>query len=188
MTTVTLLCIVVPIILIVLIYAVPAAQRRNAQRVFEENQRAARTAEQAYRAALRELRTQPASPEHKARALQLGRTYSNLTRNQSGVTVYDEMAIANDIAGATAGAAQAAPAAPASADAVSERLKRIDELRTKGIISDVEYAPSDSRSRTETYRARSSAKIWRSRLMMVSWLATSGAGAAHCISWPSGSM
>lgn len=50
------------------------------------------------------------------------------------------MALSNDISAATAGAmvAQAQPAQPAAS--VEQRLQALDALRTKGLITDAEYA------------------------------------------------
>jgi Short C-terminal domain len=84
------------------------------------------------------------SADLRQQALARGREYSNLTRSQKGVTIYDEMAVMNDIGAATAGATTlAATPAPApvvaSTTSVEDRIKRLDELRTKGIVNDQEY-------------------------------------------------
>lgn len=96
----------------------------------------------AYQGSLVQLKQQPTNADLKQRTLELGRAYSNLTRSQKGVTIYDEMALGNDISAATAGASVAAApiaaAAPPSAS-IEDRLKRLDELRTKGVINDQEY-------------------------------------------------
>jgi hypothetical protein len=55
------------------------------------------------------------------------------------VTVFDEIALSNDINAATASASVVAPA-PAAAPSVEERLKRLDELRAKGVVNEQEYA------------------------------------------------
>jgi hypothetical protein len=60
-------------------------------------------------------------------------------------STFDEVALANDISAATAaaGAPQPAPApAPVTAPAPSlaDRMKKLNELRDAGLITDVEYA------------------------------------------------
>src|SRR5687767_1709985 len=57
-----------------------------------------------YKQALELLKQQPSNPDFHQSALKWGRYYSNLTRDQKGVTVYDEVALANDLKAASAGA------------------------------------------------------------------------------------
>src|SRR5436305_12048994 len=69
-----------------------------------------------YRQSLEVLKQQPNNPELRQKTLEWGRYYSNLTRDNKGVTIYDEVALANDINAACAGGAHAAndPTAPAT--------------------------------------------------------------------------
>lgn len=103
----------------------------------ERRQNILKAAQNAYQNSLAKLKQSPTDADIKQKTLELGRYYSNLTRQQQGVTVYDEMALGNDISAATAGATVAA--APTAAS-VEERLKTIDELRSRGMISDAEHA------------------------------------------------
>lgn len=91
----------------------------------------------AYRAALNHLKQQPTNADVKEQALQLGRAYSKLTRQRRGVTIFDEMALMNDINAATAGAT----IAPSN---VEDRLRRLADLRSKGLIDDGEYTTQRS--------------------------------------------
>jgi hypothetical protein len=93
-----------------------------------------------YQGWLAKLKIQPTNADIKQKALKWGRIYSNLTRESKGVTVYDEMALMNDISAATAGAAVATVATVSGGASVEDRLKTIDDLRTKGVISDQEHA------------------------------------------------
>lgn len=68
-------------------------------------------------------------------ALRIGRILSNLTRNRRGVTLFDEVAISNDISAACAGAVAPRPKAT-----VETRLIHLAELKTKGLIDDEEYS------------------------------------------------
>jgi hypothetical protein len=129
----TLFCILIPIILIVVIFFV-ASQKRNA---LEQ-------ASAAYQDSLRELKTKPTNADLKQQTLALGRQYSNLTRNRRGVTVYDEMALMNDINAATASAthapsASSTPSAAPKPVSIEDRLKQLDALKTKGLLSDEEF-------------------------------------------------
>jgi hypothetical protein len=95
---------------------------------------------EAYQAALSGLKSDPTNANLRQQALHLGRTYSNLTRNKQGVTVYDEMALMNDINAACAGASSAAGDQRRKAgQPLEERLARLSELRNKGLISEQEY-------------------------------------------------
>lgn len=133
MDGITLFCILIPVILIVVIFFV-ASQKRNALE----------KASAAYQDSLRELKAKPTNADLKQQTLALGRQYSNLTRDRRGVTVYDEMALMNDINAATASAVHAASAsstpsiAPKSAS-IEDRLKQLDALKTKGLLSDEEF-------------------------------------------------
>jgi len=114
-----------------ILVAISIANSREADR----RRKALAEARDAYHGALAELKAAPSNPDVKQRTLDFGRTYSNLTRQSKGVTVYDEMALANDISAATAGATAAA--VPAT---VQERLTRLDELRASGTITEAEHA------------------------------------------------
>ena len=62
-----------------------------------------REAKASYQASLAKLKSNPTNPDLKQRT-QLGRIYSNLTRRKRGVTIFDEVALMNDINAACAGA------------------------------------------------------------------------------------
>ena len=63
-----------------------------------------KAAKAAHEASLLQLRQNPTDPDLKQQTLALGRAYSNITRDQQGVTVFDEVALSNDINAACAGA------------------------------------------------------------------------------------
>ena len=92
-----------------------------------------------YRQSLELLKQQPNDPELRQKALGLGRYYSNLTRSNKGVTVYDEVALSNDINAACAGAGQAAKDSTTTRP-IEERLDQLKALFEKGIISEQEYS------------------------------------------------
>ena len=62
------------------------------------------SAHAAYRSALAHLKTNPTDPRLKQQALQLGRAYAAMTRQQTGVSIYDDVTLATDMSAAIAGA------------------------------------------------------------------------------------
>jgi hypothetical protein len=60
---------------------------------------------EAYQNCLVRLREEPFNADLRHQALNLGRTYSTLTRNKKGITVYDEDAVMADINAAGAAGA-----------------------------------------------------------------------------------
>lgn len=90
-----------------------------------------------YQQALGRLRAEPHRQELRQQALDAGRKYASVARQSGVVTAYDEVSILNDI-NAAAGPA-AAIAAPA-AQAIEERLQTLEGLRTRGVITEDEYA------------------------------------------------
>jgi hypothetical protein len=92
--------------------------------------------ESMYRDALAALKADPTNADLKQRALSVGRAYSALTR-QNNVTIYDEMAVMNDIAAATAGAGAAA--AVPNRETIEARLTRLNDLHSKGLVTDQEW-------------------------------------------------
>jgi hypothetical protein len=99
-----------------------------------------RDAQKNYRDLLELLKQHPTDPNVRERALAWGRHYSNLTRQGQGVAIFDEVALANDINAACAGAAQRPTTAPSPREASTEdRLSRLQDLFTKGIITEDEY-------------------------------------------------
>jgi len=114
-----------------------------ALQALEEAQRNVRRAHEAYQAALEHLRLLPSDPVRREQALELGRRYATWTRRahgQAGVTLYDEVALANDIAAACAAATSSAPPSAATPPSPEQRLKRLSELRAQNLITEEEFA------------------------------------------------
>src|SRR6185295_13550226 len=99
----------------------------------------------AYRESLAQLKQDPSNPNLRQETLRLGREYSNLTRDQKGVTVFDEVALSNDINAACAGAAVQRPALASVAGSVEARLQKLSSLKAQGLISEAEYEESRRR-------------------------------------------
>ncbi|HKP45447.1 MAG TPA: SHOCT domain-containing protein [Pyrinomonadaceae bacterium] len=128
-----LACCIVPLILIVVVIIAVVVDSNKKQKAILE-------AHRAYQDSLSRLKSDPANPNLRQQTLQLGRVYSNLTRNRRGVTVFDEVALMNDINAACAGAssAQTGPL-NSSTPSIEERLSRLSDLRARGLIDDEEY-------------------------------------------------
>jgi len=115
--------------------------------VVSENRRANRKrksfleAHRAYQEHLEQLKDEPTDPALRQETLRLGRLYSNLTRNNQGVTIFDEVALANDINAACAAAASPHRAKEGSgSQSIEERLEKLVRLRDRGLISMTEWA------------------------------------------------
>ncbi len=110
----------------------------------EERRRKLAHAHAAYQTALTKLKQQPTDATCRQLALDAGRTYSNLTRESKGVTLFDEMALKNDLDAAAAGAGAGAPTmtAPTSVPetpSVADRLGVLGDLKARGLITEEEF-------------------------------------------------
>lgn len=99
-----------------------------------------RRGEQEYQESLHSLRQDPSNPDIKQAALAAGRAYAALTREREGfgITVFDEVALSNDIQAACA-AGHGPIASSAGSLTVEERLQRLQTLHLKGLLSAEEY-------------------------------------------------
>lgn len=129
-------CIALPIILLIALI-VGMVMRSSARR------KALEEASAAYQEALAALRKRPTDTTAYQRALNSGRAYSSLARENKGTTIFDEVALQNDLQAATAGgraaAAVSTPAPVAPASSVENRLQQLEALRTKGLVTEAEY-------------------------------------------------
>lgn len=117
-------------LLVIVVVAIAVMYSRAKQRELDQ----ARTQ---YRESLARLKSDPTNPDLKQQTLSLGRAYSNLTRDRKGVTVFDEVALSNDISAACAAAS--VRSASVASSSPEERLNKLAELRQKGLVSDEEY-------------------------------------------------
>lgn len=92
-----------------------------------------------YFRSLDELKNNSNNPDIRQETLQLGRDYSNLTRKKRGVTIYDEMALMNDINAACAGATVSSAKEIANNATIEERLAKLSELKERNLINEEEY-------------------------------------------------
>ena len=91
------------------------------------------------------LKLDPGNPDLRQRTLGYGRTYSALMREENKSTIFDEMALMNDINAACAATQQVtAPVAPESTlsrttDDLEERFLKLQGLKDKGLIDEEAY-------------------------------------------------
>jgi len=133
-------CIGVVIAVIVVVMLIVNHDKKLAAEALER-------ARQHYQRSLSRLKSDPANADLRQSTLGLGRAYSNLTRNKKGVTVFDEVALMNDINAACAGAAVLnLPTKPTTnAHSIEDRLMKLSDLRSKGLIDEREYNASRQR-------------------------------------------
>lgn len=107
-----------------------------------QKNKAIEEAHAAYLESLAALKGRPTNADLKQRTLALGREYSNLTRDSKGNTVFDEVALMNDINAACAAATGHAGGASTQTNGGSaeDRLTVLNDLRAKGLLDDAEYA------------------------------------------------
>jgi hypothetical protein len=120
------------LILVAIIIVMVNASNRAAKALAE--------ARAAYQASLSHLKANPTNADLRQRTLALGRVYSNLTRSRKGVTLYDEVALMNDINAACAGAVAKSPSMTTpSRQTIEQRLAMLSDLKVKGLINEQEY-------------------------------------------------
>ena len=101
-------------------------------------------AKAAYQQALAILERNPTDGGARKRALRLGRAYSNLMRDGEGETLFDEVAVRNDMDAVSGGKTEIVGGTPprshAAPPALENRLADLKNFRDNGLISEEEYA------------------------------------------------
>jgi hypothetical protein len=93
---------------------------------------------QQYQGSLSSLKKNPGNANLRQETLRLGRAYSNLMRDKEGNTVFDEVALMNDINAACAATQHAIATSMPSGD-IEARLRKLKELKSKNLIDDKDY-------------------------------------------------
>jgi Short C-terminal domain len=129
-------CWVVVIVVVVIVILVVVANRQALEK-----------AKAAYHASLADLSADPTNTTLHQKTLELGRAYSNLTRNQKGVTLFDEVALMNDINAACGAKVSLADSTSPKRipEPVEQRLQKLAQLKQSGLIDDQEYSAKRSR-------------------------------------------
>lgn len=100
-------------------------------------------AREAYLRSLANLKADPRNADLRQQTLALGRAYSNLMRDKKGQTVFDEVALMNDINAACAGASERSLDVQVTAPPVQDieaRLQKLLSLRERNLIDEDEYS------------------------------------------------
>ena len=94
-----------------------------------------------YDESLINLKNDPSNATIKQRTLGLGRIYCNLTRDNKGVAIYDEMALMNDINAACAASHQSRPTNIEKIPVldIEARLLKLQSLKNLGLIDDADF-------------------------------------------------
>ena len=103
-----------------------------------DKQKALDVAHAAYQESLAQLKASPTDPNLRQLALDAGRTYASLSRENNKVAIFDEVALKNDLDATTAGAVSITASVP-PATSVADRLRQLDDLRNQGLVTDEEY-------------------------------------------------
>ena len=99
----------------------------------------------AYHASLEKLTDDPTNPILRKATLEFGRAYSNISRNNNGVALFDEVALMNDINAACGGTTAISnsgnpPTPPIDAGlSIQDRLTKLRQLKEQGFVSELEY-------------------------------------------------
>lgn len=138
--TFVVLCVVAPIAVIIAFFVRAELRRR---RIAE--------AEEIYNEWLQELRAFPTDSAVRIQTLEAGREYARALRESGNETIFDEVALLNDI-NAIAGSSvsksieRQQPSAPRKVEPEVEqpkshedRLRALADLRSKGLITEDEY-------------------------------------------------
>jgi hypothetical protein len=104
-----------------------------------QKQKRVDAARKAYQSSLAQLKQEPSNTDLRQNTLELGRRYAQTARESGRQTVFDEMAMMNDLNAVTGVASQAAGTKAEQGDVIA-RLKTLEDLKTRGLISDTEYA------------------------------------------------
>ena len=122
-------------LILIVVVAVMIGNSTNKQRV-----QALMDARKAYQNSLTYLKAHPTDAEVRQGTLEYGRRYSNLTRNRKGVTIFDEVALMNDINAACGGVTTNAVNKQTSpSQTIESRLLKLAELKSNGLITEQEY-------------------------------------------------
>lgn len=133
-------CVAILVIALVIIIAV------SIQKMLTQNelQKKLISAKNDYFRSIKALKSDPTNADLRQTTLSLGRKYSEVTRQiQNGnksVTIYDEMALMNDINAACAAAYSQVPMQTKPyVEPIEERLNKLNKLKDSNLIDDQEY-------------------------------------------------
>jgi len=107
-----------------------------------------RRREVAYKEVLEKLADLPSDTKLRQEAIRLGREYADYSRKcakQVGVTVFDEVALMNDLNAVCGGAEPSTEQERDQHENIESRLEKLESLKNKGLISQEEYSSKRSK-------------------------------------------
>jgi len=129
--------VVAPLTVVALVFGFLLFRFRSEEQARLARQAKLREGKDDYDASMKVLKRDPTNPDKREHALQWGRYYASLCRESGNATLFDELALKNDLDAATAAAARP--------QTVEERLRALDALKSKGLVTDQEYATQRAR-------------------------------------------
>lgn len=128
-------CVLVPIALLVLYLYVSDQSKK-------EKEKKIRIAYDNYAENYKVLKNSPTDADQRQRTLIAGREYARLLREDKKETVFDEIALMNDlnaIAGSQVDTETKPKVETKEEKSIEERLRILDDLREKSLVSEEEY-------------------------------------------------
>lgn len=104
----------------------------------EQKRARIREAKSNYENSLSQLKSSPDNADLRQKTLALGRSYAEAAREGGKATLFDEMALMNDINAVAGGATVKHPEQKITKSA-SERLSELQKMKEQGLISDAEF-------------------------------------------------
>lgn len=98
-------------------------------------------AKKSYEESLAKLKSDPANSDLRQQTLAFGRAYSNLARDSKGRTIFDEIALMNDLNAACAATQQVISnqTLQTTSQTVAERLVQLQGLKDQGLIDQIDF-------------------------------------------------
>ena len=92
-----------------------------------------------YRAGLARLKKSPGDSDLRQQTLMLGRVYARVAREGKKETLFDEVALMNDLNSVGVGTVSMEPIVTKPDSSVEQRLRSLEDLKEKGLITEDEY-------------------------------------------------
>ena len=117
------------------------AKGEAADRAAEKAALELENAQKRYKKSLKDLKNDPSNSDLRQLALELGRQYANLTRTNNARTIFDEVALANDInaASGTTNSSNTIKLAQRPLEDAGVRLIKLQNLKDQGLIDEHEF-------------------------------------------------
>ena len=135
------ICLVIFLPFLYLLIQWSKKQSEIAKAEMEARLRIFETSKNKYQSSLDSLKKNPTNPDIKQKPLQFGREFAEVIRQfqgTNGVTLFDEVALMNDVNAACAGATISS-SRETIATTIEQRLVTLTELKEMGLLKEQEY-------------------------------------------------